>query len=57
MGERLYAAYRKNLLSKATLTGFLKKSLMEDNFNIAYYEMMEIIESLPAPFRSKKEKL
>lgn len=57
MGERLYAAYRKNLLSKATLSGFLKKSLMEDSFDIAYYEMMEIIESLPAPFRSKKEKL
>ncbi len=57
MGERLYSAYHKKLLSKATLNGFLKKSMTNDSFNIAYYEMMEIIESLPAPFRSKKEKM
>ncbi|RZJ31194.1 MAG: FAD-binding protein [Chryseobacterium sp.] len=57
MGERLYGAYRKKLLSKQTLTSFLRKSLKEENFNIAYYEMMEIIESLPAPFRSKREKM
>lgn len=57
MGERLYGAYRKKLISRQTLTSFLRKSLMEENFNIAYYEMMEIIESLPAPFRSKKEKM
>jgi len=31
--------------------------MTNDSFNIAYYEMMEIIESLPAPFRSKKEKM
>ncbi len=57
IGERIYSAYRKDFLSKSTLAGFLKKSLMNDSFNIAYYEMMEIVESLPAPFRSKKEKL
>jgi hypothetical protein len=57
MGERLYSAYPKGLLSKSTLTSFLRKSLMEENFNVAYYEMMEIVEALPAPFRSKKEKM
>jgi len=57
MGERLYGAYRKKLLSKETLASFLRRSLVEENFNLAYYEMMEIIESLPAPFRSKKEKM
>jgi hypothetical protein len=57
MGERVYSAYRKGLLSKTTVTNFFKKSLMEENFNVAYYEMMEIVESLPAPFRSKKEKM
>ncbi|MGZ3798230.1 MAG: ChaN family lipoprotein, partial [Pseudobdellovibrionaceae bacterium] len=57
MGERLYAAYRKGLISKVTLLSFLKKPLQEENFNIVYYEIMEIIESLPAPFRSKKEKM
>ncbi|WP_413291427.1 ChaN family lipoprotein [Bdellovibrio sp. HCB337] len=57
MGERLYTAYRKGILSKPTLMSFLRKSLAEEKFNVAYYEMMEIIESLPAPFRSKKEKM
>jgi len=57
MGERLYGAYRKGLLSKATVVSFLKKSLKHDKFNMAYYEMMEIVEALPAPFRSKKEKM
>jgi hypothetical protein len=57
MGDRLYSAYRKKLLSNVTLMSFLRRSMAEENFNIAYYEMMEIIESLPAPFRSKKEKM
>jgi uncharacterized iron-regulated protein len=57
MGERLYSAYHKKSLSKLTLHSFLKRPLGEESFNIAYYEMMEIIESLPAPFRSKKEKM
>lgn len=57
MGERLYGAYRKGLLSRESVLSFMKKSLKQENFNVAYYEMMEIIESLPAPFRSKKEKM
>lgn len=57
IGERLFSAYRKQLFSRETLYSFLKKSMTEENFNIAYYEMMEIVESLPAPFRSKKEKM
>jgi hypothetical protein len=57
MGERLYSAYHKGLLSKSTLTSFFRRSLVEESFNVAYYEMMEIVESLPAPFRSKKEKM
>jgi uncharacterized iron-regulated protein len=57
MGERIYSAYRKKVLSKATLNQILTKSQMEENFDAAYYEMMEIVESLPAPFRSKKERM
>lgn len=57
IGERLYGAYRKGMLSKQTVMAFLKKSMKQENFNVAYYEMMEIVESLPAPFRSKKEKM
>ena len=57
LGERMYFGYHKKLLSKATVLNFLKKSLTEDAFNNAYYEMLEVIEALPAPFESKKEKL
>jgi hypothetical protein len=57
IGERLYGAYRKSMLSRQTVMAFLKKSMKQENFNVAYYEMMEIVESLPAPFRSKKEKM
>lgn len=57
MGERLYYGYRKNLLSLKTLQIFLKKPVANTNFQVAYYEMIEVIESLPAPFNSKKEKL
>lgn len=57
MGERLYEGYRRRLVSSQTLMNFLKKPLEGDNFEAAYYEMMEVIESLPAAFQSKKEKL
>jgi len=57
MGERLFAAYRKGLISKSTLMSFARKPLNQGKFDMLYYEMMEIIESLPAPFRSKKEKM
>lgn len=57
MGERLYAAYRNGLIAKTTLMNFAGKPLGTENFNVLYYEMMEVIESLPAPFRSKKEKM
>lgn len=57
MGERLYAAYRKGLIAKALVSNFASRPLSEEKFNILYYEMIEVIESLPAPFRSKKEKM
>jgi len=57
MGERLYFGYRKKLLSSSTLLSFLKKSLATESFNLVYYEMLEVIEAMPAPFESKKEKL
>lgn len=57
MGERLYGGYSKRLLSDATLQQILRKKLGDPKFDAAYFEMMEIVESLPAPFRSKKERL
>ncbi|HRO66849.1 MAG TPA: ChaN family lipoprotein [Pseudobdellovibrionaceae bacterium] len=57
VGERLYHGYRKNLISVSTLQSVLKKPLKHDGFGLIYHELLEMIEALPAPFRSKKEKL
>jgi uncharacterized iron-regulated protein len=57
MGERLYFGYRQKLISQVSLLSFLKKPLESESFSAAYYEMLEVIEALPAPFESKKEKL
>lgn len=57
MGERLFGGYRKKLVRPATLVSFLKKPLGNPHFDVVYYEVLEVIESLPAPFLSKKEKL
>ena len=57
MGERLFGGYRKKLVKPATLASFLKKPLGNPHFDVVYYEVLEVIESLPAPFLSKKEKL
>lgn len=57
LGERLYSGYRKRLVSTGTIVGFLKKSFESESFKLVYYDILEIIESLPAPFLSKKEKL
>lgn len=57
MGERLYNGYRKKMLSPPSLVSLLSKPLEDKNFKIVYYEIVEVVESLPAAFRSKKEKL
>ncbi|MBX3041301.1 MAG: ChaN family lipoprotein [Bdellovibrionaceae bacterium] len=56
-GERLYHGYRKNLISASTVAAVLRKPLKHDGFDLIYREVLEMIEALPAPFRSKKEKL
>ncbi|WP_374000007.1 ChaN family lipoprotein [Bdellovibrio bacteriovorus] len=57
MGERLFGGYRKKLVQSTTLASFLRKPLGSPHFDVVYYEVLEVIESLPAPFLSKKEKL
>lgn len=57
LGERMYHGYRRRLLSSVTLRSMLSKPLDHQGFPLIYQELLEIIESLPAPFRSKKEKL
>ncbi|WP_374073303.1 hypothetical protein [Bdellovibrio bacteriovorus] len=57
LGERLYGGYRKKLISPLTILSFIKKSVDSESFNVAYYDILEVVESLPAPFHSKREKL
>lgn len=57
MGERLYNGVRRGLLSRATLRALLAKEVGHPRFPLMYYEALEIIESLPVPFKSKREKL
>lgn len=57
MGERLYGGYRNKLVSAENILSFLKKPISNENFEVAYYAILEVIEALPAPFQSKKEKL
>jgi hypothetical protein len=57
MGERLFGGYHKKLISTASVVSFFKKPLENENFEAAYYGILEVVESLPTPFHSKKEKL
>lgn len=57
LGERLYNGYRKRMLSLATLHEMLKKPVKHPKFDLIYRELLEIIDALPAPYRSKDEKL
>lgn len=57
LGERLYGGYRKKLVSTPNLLRFLKKAFDGNRFDVEYYDILEVIESLPAPFHSKREKL
>lgn len=57
MGEKLYYAYRKKLLSRTSLVALLKKSVDADSFQNIYWEILEVIENFPEPFQSKTEKM
>jgi hypothetical protein len=57
LGEKLYYAYRKHLISKMTLQNLLRKRLDVESFKNVYFEILEMVELLPEPFQSKREKL
>ncbi len=57
MGERLYNGYRRKIISVATLTEILRKPVLSKKYEQVYHELLEVVESLPISFRSKKEKL
>ncbi|MGZ3790715.1 MAG: ChaN family lipoprotein [Bdellovibrio sp.] len=57
LGERLYEGYRKKMISTETVKKFLNENVDSERFKTSYYDMMKVIEALPEPFYSKKEKL
>lgn len=57
LGERLYNGYRRHLVSLNTIRTMLSKPVGHAQFPIIYQELLEVVESLPAPYKSKEEKL
>ncbi|MFP5519628.1 MAG: ChaN family lipoprotein [Bdellovibrionia bacterium] len=57
LGERLFEGYRRKLLSEEQFLVFLNKNVDDPMFGLVYNEMLEIIESVPLSFKSKRERL
>jgi hypothetical protein len=57
LGEKMYFGYRQKMISRATLVALFKKSVVGDHFQDIYWEILETIENLPEPFKSKLEKI
>ncbi len=57
IGERLYAGYSQKVVGPKTIVEMLRKPVATDDFKSIYYDFLEVIESLPVSFLSKKEKL
>lgn len=57
LGEKLFFAYRKKLISKTTLLNLMRKPIESPQFANIYWEILEVVESFPEPFRSKKDKI
>lgn len=56
MGERLYNSYRMGQVQAALIVKLMSQPIENKNFDAFYYEMVELVESLP-PFVSKAERL
>jgi hypothetical protein len=57
LGEKFFLGYRQKVLSRDTVVSLIRRPVEEDSFRLFYYEVLELIESLPEPFLSKNEKL
>lgn len=56
-GEKLYLGWFRKILTTESLYAFLRKDMSHPQFKKIFIECIEVIESLPEPFRSKKDKL
>lgn len=57
LGEKMYNGFVKGSLNLSTMKMLLQKDYSAKDFSVTYYEILEIIDSLPAPFFSKQERL
>ncbi len=57
MGEKIYYAYRKKMISQSNLLKLLRQSINDEAFSQRYWELVDLVEGMPEPFLSKKEKL
>lgn len=57
LGERLYHGYQQRVLSRELMGQLLKKPVSHPRFPMVYREILEIMEAVPPPFRSKKDRL
>lgn len=57
MGEKLFFAYQKEKISPDSLKKLILLDLKKENFIDIYLRVARKIDSLPAPFKSKKDRL
>jgi uncharacterized iron-regulated protein len=53
LGEKTFHAFHKKIIKFPSIQNFLFKKMNQKNFEISYYEAIEIIDSWPLPFKSK----
>lgn len=57
LGEKMYFGYQQGIFSVDVIRKLLKIPLQSSDFKDTYFELIRLIEAVPAPFKSKKEKL
>lgn len=57
LGEKMYAGYRLGHLKKTTLNHWMSSKVESSQFSVFYYEVIEVVDSLPVFFESKSERL
>ena len=57
LGEKIFTGFHQGSFSGNGIKSLLGKDIWDKQFPSIYYENLELIESIPAPFKSKTDKL
>lgn len=57
LGEKIFTGFHQGSFSGNGIKSLLGKDIWDKQFPSIYYENLELIESIPAPFKSKADKL